>query len=354
VPELEPEARLVLRTLYAAGLRGQELCGLQQENVKTDSASLQFGDREALLDHETCQQLAGVDWSRWDWPVSRITTTLHRAAKLSGLGKRYAAVERQLLPHALRVAFAVHALENGSGLFALHHLLGYPYLGDTEMVIELAVGLWRAPYDKAHPLARPLLRGGGKQSELSYEEVMQMIEAAGEGIHNTHNGLILRTIYAAGLRVSELSDLRIADVEIEERRLFLRDCKEAKDRYTLIDSGTAEQLQPVLASRGLEEPVFTYRGKAIKDSFVRELITAAGKKTGLGKKWHDLGRTLSPHTFRHAHATHLYAGGMEPGVIKKLLGHDSVDQTMDYVACGPSEWREAYDRCRFIPQDSEI
>ena len=61
-----------------------------------------------------------------------------------------------------------------------------------------------------------------------------------------------------------------------------------------------------------------------------------------------LGETLSPHTFRHAHATHLYAGGMDPVVIKKLLGHVSVEETMGYVACGPADWREAYDRCHLL------
>ena len=65
-----------------------------------------------------------------------------------------------------------------------------------------------------------------KQAELSLDEVLAMMEAAGEGLHHTHNGLILRTIYAAGLRVNELTKLLVADIEV--------DGKEAKDRYTLI------------------------------------------------------------------------------------------------------------------------
>jgi site-specific recombinase XerD len=347
-PEVDETERVVLRTLYASGIRDREFLGLKAEDVRTQTSSLRFGQREALLDPVTCQQLVGFDWSAWS--VVRVKDVLHRAAKGCSVWKRYRAMGRKLRAAALRVAFATHCLENGSGLFGLHNLLGYSSLSDTEMVIEVAVGLWRSVYDRAHPLAlgQGRLRGGDKQSDLSLEEVLTMLEAAGEGPHKTHNSLMLRVIYAAGLRVGELAKLLVADLELDERRLFLRDAKEHKDRYTLIDVGTAELLRAVVAGRGLDEPVFMYNGKAILDSFVWEFIHEAGDKTGLLQKWTALGRSLSPHSFRHAHAGHLYAGGMEPGVIKKLLGHNSVDETMGYVACGPVEWREAYDRCRLL------
>jgi integrase/recombinase XerD len=149
--------------------------------------------------------------------------------------------------------------------------------------------------------------------------------------------------YAAGLRVNELTKLLVADVEVDERRLFLRDAKEAKDRYTLIDKGTAELLRPLVAGQHQDTVLFS-----VLDSRIRKSIKRAGEKTGLKAKFDALGVTLSPHTFRHAHATHLYGGGMEPAVIKKLLGHASVEQTMGYVACGPVDWREAYDRSHLL------
>jgi len=86
----------------------------------------------------------------------------------------------------------------------------------------------------------------------------------------------------------------------------------------------------------------------VKDSLIRHFIDTAGEKTGLSAKFDALGETLSPHTFRHAHATHLYNGGLDPVIIKKLLGHASVEETMGYVACGPVEWRESYDRCHLL------
>ena len=86
----------------------------------------------------------------------------------------------------------------------------------------------------------------------------------------------------------------------------------------------------------------------VLDSRIRQFIDRAAKKTGLKEKFDKLGETLSPHTFRHAHATHLYAAGMDPVIIKKLLGHASVEETMGYVACGPVQWREAYDRCHLL------
>ena len=343
-PELDGLERLALRTLYGSGILVKELAMLERENVNTETSSLRFGERVALLDPETIRALAELDWSRWNWPMSRVKDVLRRAARSCAVAKRYTAMGRKLLPQALRIAFAAHCLENGAGLFALHHLLGYTQLADTEMVIEIAIGLWRGAYDQAHPLASGRVwRGGSKQAELSLDEVLAMILAAGEGLHHTHNGLILRTIYAAGLRVNELTKLLVADIEVEEARLFIREGKEAKDRYTLIDRETAELLRPLLAGQRQNAVVFP-----VLDSFVRQFIRRAAEKTGLKDKFDALGETLSPHTFRHAHASHLYEAGMDPVVIKKLLGHSSVEETMGYVACGPVAWREAYDRCHLL------
>ena len=108
------------------------------------------------------------------------------------------------------------------------------------------------------------------------------------------------TIYAAGLRVNELTQLLVADVELDERRLFIRQAKGAKDRYTLIDKGTAELLRPLVAGQPQDAVVFP-----VLDSRIRQFIIRAAKATGLKEKFDNLQQTLSPHTFRHAHATHL-------------------------------------------------
>ena len=343
-PDLTEVERLFLRTLYGSGIRPKELALLEPQNIDTALGALRFGERVALLDRETVQALSELDWDRWNWPMSRMKDVLRRAARSCAVAKRYTAMGRKLLPQALRIAFATHSLENGSGLFALHNMLGYPYLSDTQMVIEIAVGLWRGVYDQTHPLAtNRLIRGGSKQAELAYEDVLAMMEAAGDGPNHTHDNLILRTIYAAGLRVNELTQLLVADVELDERRLFIRQAKGAKDRYTLIDKGTAELLRPLVAGQPQDTVVFP-----VLDSRIRQFIDRAAKKTGLKEKFDKLGETLSPHTFRHAHATHLYAAGMDPVIIKKLLGHASVEETMGYVACGPVQWREAYDRCHLL------
>ena len=345
-PHMHPLELLALRTLYASGIEARELVLLKREHLQTETASLRFGTREAMLDRDTCGQLASLDWSQWHWTARAIDGVLERAAK-ELVGKRYAAMGRKLRPQALRIAFAAHCLENGAGLFSLHDLLGFAQLNDTENVIEIAVGLWLPVYDKAHPLAvaagQAKPRGGQQQSDLSLDEVLRMIHASGVGAKGQPNWLMLRIIYAAGLRVSELTKLLAADIEVDERRLFLRDAKEAKDRYTLIDSQTAENLRDLVAGMSPDTAVFP-----CSDKYIRDFVKAAGKATGLLAKFDAMGRTLSPHTFRRAHATHLYAGGMEPGVIKKLLGHDSVKETMHYVACGPAEWRAAYDRCQLL------
>ena len=82
-------------------------------------------------------------------------------------------------------------------MLTLNRLLGHPYMDITEMLLELGVGCWRKSYQQCHPLATGRKRGGSKQAALKMDEVALMITATDDPIYN----LLLRTIYAAGLRV---------------------------------------------------------------------------------------------------------------------------------------------------------
>ena len=336
-PGLDPLERLALRTLYATGMRATELVGLRPEALDVERGAIRLAERLVVPDRETLAGLAALDWSGAGpgWTLRSLREMLGRAARGSGVAGRYKAMGRKLLPRALRHAFGAHCLENGMDLLTLNRLLGHPYMDITEMLLELAVGLWRPAYQRCHPLATGRLRGGGRQAALKMDEVALMVRATGEPMHD----LLLRTIYAAGLRVSEATGLLHADLWLDEGRLFIRDAKESKDRYTLIDAGTAEWLYEHMKGSRPEAVVFP-----VSERQVNRIVKKAAQSCGFLERFEARGETLSPHTFRHAHASHMYAQGMDLPTIKKLLGHSELDATVLYIEHGLTESQAAYGR----------
>ena len=130
-----------------------------------------------------------------------------------------------------------------------------------------------------------------------------------------------------------------ADLWLDEGRLFIRDAKESKDRYTLIDVGTAEWLYEHMKDKKADAIVFD-----VSERQVNRIVKRAATNCGFLERFEAREETLSPHTFRHAHASHMYAQGMELPVIKKLLGHSELDATVLYIEHGLSEKRSAYER----------
>ena len=109
----------------------------------------------------------------------------------------------------------------------------------------------------------------------------------------------------------------------------------------LIDSTTAGLIRDFQKDKALAAPICTEL-----DSKLRRFITKLAKETGLDKKYDA--QSLSPHSFRHAYATHLYQHGMDVSTIKRLLGHAKLEDTAIYVKSEMPQWRAAYDRCSLL------
>jgi site-specific recombinase XerD len=248
-----------------------------------------------------------------------------------------------LLPKALRYASGSHCLENGMDLYALHQMMGHEYVDTTESIQKLAVGRWRTGYDQCHPLCGQRVMGGSEQSHLSVSEIFQMLEAAktvGKASDRERNYLILRLLYASGMRVSELANLVYGDVFYREGRLFVRQGKGSKDRYVLIDRETGELLREFQGEQPLEAPIMDIEVRQIAN-----VIKKVGKETGILAKYESQGYSLSPHSFRHAYATHLYRNHMDSFALEKLMGHVDLETTFaDYVSCDLAFWQAAYTR----------
>lgn len=177
---------------------------------------------------------------------------------------------------------------------------------------------------------------------LEEEEVSRLIDGIDrskpEGMRNV---AIFETLYACGLRVSELVDLRISDLFFKE------------DLIRVIGKGNKERLVPInpLAQkminiyrkeirshleikRGSEDILFlNRRGGPLSRAMIFHLVKDAAQSAGIRKK-------ISPHTFRHSFATHLVKHGADLRAVQEMLGHESITTTEIYTHLSQEQLRD--------------
>jgi integrase/recombinase XerD len=137
---------------------------------------------------------------------------------------------------------------------------------------------------------------------------------------------ILISCYAAGLRISEACRMRLDDVDSRRMIIRVRQGKGCKERYTLLSPRLLGMLRCYWRAYRPVDWLFpggTPRGHISPDT-VREVFRKARERAGVGK-W------CTPHTLRHAFATHLLEAGTDLVVIQALLGHTSIKTTSIYT-----------------------
>lgn len=177
---------------------------------------------------------------------------------------------------------------------------------------------------------------------LSIEEVIRLIAAID---HSTpigrRNRAILEILYACGLRVSELIDLKISNF-YQEIGVFKIKGKGNKERLVPVGEEALNLLQLYLEERKLQDNIasdaediifLNRRGKQLSRQMIFILLKDLAAKAGVEKK-------VSPHTFRHTFATHLIEGGANLRVVQELLGHSSITTTEIYTHLDIAHLRE--------------
>ncbi|WP_209332090.1 tyrosine-type recombinase/integrase [Lunatimonas salinarum] len=145
---------------------------------------------------------------------------------------------------------------------------------------------------------------------------------------NEKHYLILMLLYGGGLRIGEVLNLKITDLEVDRKMIRIRQAKGKKDRYTLLPAAILDRLQQYLRATKAKEFVFEgqFGGKYSSSSiqqFTRKYAAIAGIK-----------KRLHPHMLRHSFATHLLEGGTDLRFIQQLLGHKSTKTTEIYPHVG--------------------
>lgn len=156
---------------------------------------------------------------------------------------------------------------------------------------------------------------------LSESEVSSIIMATNNLKHKT----MLTTLYSAGLRMGELLNLRLTDIDSDHMRIWIREGKGCKDRLTTLSPHLLTLLRAYFSSYRPKEYLFEGpNGGRYSGSSVRRVLQRAAEKAGIRKK-------IRPHTLRHSFATHLLDQGTNLRFIQMLLGHNSAKTTQIYT-----------------------
>jgi len=157
---------------------------------------------------------------------------------------------------------------------------------------------------------------------LSPEEVKSIFDVT----ENLKHKAILMTVYSAGLRVSEVCNLKITDIDSKNMQILIREGKGKKDRYSLLSNVNLEILREYWKRYHPTEYLFSGRGRtdAITPRSVQRILEKSIKKTKITKK-------ATVHTLRHSFATHLLDNGTDICYIQRLLGHTRITTTTIYL-----------------------
>lgn len=171
------------------------------------------------------------------------------------------------------------------------------------------------------------------QRILSEEELAGLLTAPAPG----RDAVLLRLLYSSGVRVSEVAALRWADTAARTSGGQITVTgKGGRTRTVLLGPGVWEALQALRAGAGGESPVFlSRRGGALDVSQIRRIVYRAAERAGIGKK-------VSPHWIRHAHASHALDHGAPIHLVQATLGHASIATTGRYLHARPADSSSLY------------
>ena len=156
---------------------------------------------------------------------------------------------------------------------------------------------------------------------LNEAEVAKLLSS----VENMKHKALLMTIYSGGLRLSEVINLQLKDIDSQRMQILLRQAKGRKDRYTLLSKKLLPVLRVYVAEYKPRKWLFEgLRGTQYTESSVQAIVKHASLKAGLTKR-------VTPHTLRHSFATHLLENGTDLRYIQALLGHESTKTTEIYT-----------------------
>ncbi len=159
---------------------------------------------------------------------------------------------------------------------------------------------------------------------MSEEEVKHLVNTS----MTLKEKCVIGLLYGCGMRISEVCNLRLKDIEIDNQRIKICQGKGSKDRFTLLPHTLVEPLRSFYLEAGRPKEFLFTSAQTQRAYCVRSMqivVNSAMEKAGYK------GRGFTAHTLRHSFATHLLNSGVNIDVIKTLLGHAKLETTMIYL-----------------------
>jgi len=198
-------------------------------------------------------------------------------------------------------------------------------------IISTLSSFYRFLYTQGAVSANPLTgvdRPRIKHQEVKYLKHNQVLRLL-ESIEDLRDKLIVRTIYATGVRVSELCNMNIEDIDFDEHTIRIRG-KGDKMRTVFVDDDTLADLLKFIGNR-IVGPVFLgQQGKNISSRAIQHIF----------KNYAPPG--ITPHKIRHSYASELYKRSKNLRVVQENLGHTSIKTTEIYLHTDIDERRQVY------------
>jgi len=156
---------------------------------------------------------------------------------------------------------------------------------------------------------------------LSHQKIMDLIGT----YQNLKHKILVALAYGTGLRVSEVTNLKIRDLDFYQNLINVRQGKGAKDRVTLLPDVLVDDLKGLINDRSFNDYAFESQlGGKLSTRTLQKVFQNGLKRANIQEK-------ATFHSLRHSFATHLLDGGVQLCYIQKLLGHSNIRTTQIYT-----------------------
>lgn len=177
---------------------------------------------------------------------------------------------------------------------------------------------------------------------LNFEDTNKLLNAFdNNNFIGLRNSLILEILYSTGIRVSEITNIKLKDISMSDKSVVITG-KGNKQRIVyfgtlclnLIDM-YLKKSYPILNVNNSDYLILSKRGKKINDREIRNIVDDAAKIAGIEMK-------ISPHVLRHTYATHMLNEGADLRSVQELLGHENLSTTQVYTHLTNEKIRNVY------------
>ena len=172
---------------------------------------------------------------------------------------------------------------------------------------------------------------------LNYQDLEKLLNFPDRNNkYGLRDALILEMLYSSGVRVSELANMKLKDIDFKDKKILVLG-KGNKERYVYYGSKCDSLLKKYLDMDHMDSP-YLFIGKRkdrLNEREIRLIVTESAKKAGINIH-------VTPHTLRHTYATHMLNEGADLKSVGDLLGHESLSTTQIYTHISNERLRQVY------------